>query len=41
MNKYKYYNKHIIEQELKIQQLAQTINRLNERIDNYDGINPI
>jgi hypothetical protein len=35
------YDNHIKEQQVKIQQLAQTINRLNARIDNYDGINPI
>jgi hypothetical protein len=36
-----FYDNHIKEQQVKIQQLAQTINRLNARINNYDGINPI
>src|SRR4051794_16546425 len=36
-----FYNNHIKGQYMKIQQLVQTINRLQSRIDNYDGINPI
>ena len=36
-----FYNNHIKGQYIKIQQLVQTINRLQSRIDNYDGINPI
>ena len=36
-----FYNNHIKGQHMKIQQLVQTINRLQSRIDNYDGINPI
>jgi hypothetical protein len=36
-----FYNNHIKGQYTKIQQLVQTINRLQSRIDNYDGINPI
>jgi transposase len=36
-----FYNDHIKGQYMKIQQLVQTINRLQSRIDNYDGINPI
>jgi septal ring factor EnvC (AmiA/AmiB activator) len=34
----KFYNNHIRKQQAKIQDLAQIINRLNGRIDNYDGI---
>ena len=36
-----FYNNHIKGQYMKIQQLVQTINRLQSRIGNYDGINPI
>jgi len=36
-----FYNNHIKEQYMKNQQLVQTINRLQSRIGNYDGINPI
>jgi transposase len=36
-----FYNNHIKGQYTKIQQLEQTINKLQLRIDNYDGINPI
>jgi hypothetical protein len=39
--KVEFYNNHIRGQQVKIQQLAQTINKLKSRIDNYDGINPI
>jgi len=37
----KFHNNHIIEQQLKIQELAHIINRLNTRIDNNDGISRI
>ena len=36
-----FYNNHIKGQYAKIQQLVKTINRLQSRIDNYEGINPI
>jgi hypothetical protein len=35
-----FYNNHIIGQQLKIQQLQQTIDILQSRISNYDGISP-
>jgi hypothetical protein len=37
----KLYNNHIREQQIKIQELAQSINKLNARIDNYDGFSPL
>jgi hypothetical protein len=37
----KFHNNHIIEQQLKMQELAHIINRLNTRIDNNDGISRI
>ena len=36
-----FYNNHIKGQHMKIQQLAQTINRLQSRIDDNDTISPL
>ena len=36
-----FYNNHIREQQLKLQQLAQTINKIQSKIDDNDTISPL
>ena len=36
-----FYNNHIKEQQLKLQQLAQTINKIQSKIDDNDTISPL